>query len=45
MLVSAGVNEISSMPRKVTRLGIAFFKRLVQKMRLSKRFSPLEYTF
>ena len=37
MPISACVNEISSLPRKLTGLGIASFKQLAQKMSLSKR--------
>ena len=39
MPISACVNEISTMPRKLTGLGIASFKQLAQKMSLSKRHS------
>ena len=39
MPVSACVNEISTLPKKLTGLGISSFKQLSQKMSLSKRHS------
>ena len=39
MPVSACVNEISTLPKKLTGLGIPSFKQLSQKMSLSKRHS------
>jgi hypothetical protein len=39
MPISACVNEISSMPTRMTGLGIPTFKHLAQKMCLTKRYS------
>ena len=39
MPVSACVNEISTLPKKLTGLGIPSFKQLSQKISLSKRYS------